>query len=163
MPLRLDACAAFEPRGRARSSSASFAAVLVLTALLGSLQSCGGAADDSSALDVRVRFDPLPFIGKSTCHVALLDPTGKPLRGARIDVEGNMNHAGMVPVLATAIELEDGRYSAPFEFTMGGDWILMLHIVLADGTVVDRVFDVPAVPVERDPGMSPDRSRPVER
>lgn len=163
MLTQLATRAGIGPRGWVPSSTSRIVALLALSAFGGLLQSCDDARRDSSELDVRVEFDPLPYIGESTCRIALFDQSGHPISGARVEVEGNMNHAGMVPVLASATELEAGRYSAPFEFTMGGDWILMLNIELADGTTVDEVFDVPAVPVKREPGMSPDRSRPIKR
>lgn len=163
MPFELRSRADSGLRGSTLSLARLGATTLTWMAIACALQSCGDATRETNLLDVRVHFDPLPYIGETTCHVALFDRSGQPIHAARIDIEGNMNHAGMVPVLTKATELASGSYSAPFEFTMGGDWILLLHIVLADGTTVDEVFDVPAVPVKRDPGMNPSRSLPVKR
>jgi len=71
--------------------------------------------------------------------------SSKPLSGARVRLEGNMTHAGMTPVFAEAQEAEPGRYRATLEFTMGGDWVVIVHAVLPDGRQVERQFDVKGV------------------
>ncbi len=58
-----------------------------------------------------------------------------------------MNHAGMTPVLAepTTDEADgnvDGVYHVPFAFTMRGDWIVTVSVVLADGTTFTQDFDL---------------------
>lgn len=61
--------------------------------------------------------------------------TGPGVHGADVQVTGDMTHAGMVPVISQAAESEDGVYStADFEFTMGGDWMLLADVTLGDGT-----------------------------
>mgnify|MGYP001821836650 FL=1 len=60
-------------------------------------------------------------------------------------VEGNMSHAGMVPVLDTAVAEDPGRYGiSDFGFTMAGDWILTVQAVLPDGRAarIDRPTSV---------------------
>ena len=150
-------------RGKDLASARGVWKARALAACCALLTACSGSSGSSTSVHVELSFDPLPAIGDSTCIVAVHDASGAPLSGARIEIEGNMNHAGMVPVLATGTETSKGVYSAPFEFTMGGDWIVLLHIELADGRVVDEVFDVPAVPVERRADTDPKRSRPVKR
>ena len=56
-----------------------------------------------------------------------------------------MSHSGMAPVFADAAEVEPGRYRANMELTMAGDWIVLVHLTLADGTKVDRQFDIKGV------------------
>lgn len=138
-----------------------------LTALLvlagGLLSACADGGESSGGLDVTLAFDPPAIVGETTCIVELRDADGAPLTGARIDIEGNMNHAGMVPVIAVAEEAEPGRYSTPFRFTMGGDWFVILGIELADGSFVEEVFDLPAVPVSYKLSETVRPSRPVKR
>jgi hypothetical protein len=56
------------------------------------------------------------------------------VEGATVEVEGNMRHAGMVPVFGSALEGEAGTYVVPdFTFTMAGDWVLSLQAALPDG------------------------------
>jgi len=73
------------------------------------------------------------------------DPSRKPLTGARITVEGNMSHAGMGPSFGKANETAPGQYQAPLEFTMGGDWIILVHLTLPDGQKVEKQFEVKGV------------------
>jgi len=48
-----------------------------------------------------------------------------------------MTHAGMVPVVTTAVEHQPGRYRADdFRFAMAGDWIVSAVATLADGRTV---------------------------
>jgi len=70
-----------------------------------------------------------------------LTQKGEPVAGATIEVEGNMNHAGMEPVLATAEEGEAGEYRATLNWTMGGGWLVTVRATLPDGTQVEKVMD----------------------
>jgi hypothetical protein len=75
-----------------------------------------------------------PGVGQARLIITLRDTAGNPLDGARISVEGNMSHAGMTPVLDTAVAEGAGRYYVPeFKFTMAGDWFLDLEATLPDG------------------------------
>ncbi|MCB9914285.1 MAG: FixH family protein [Planctomycetes bacterium] len=135
---------------RSRRSARAWAQVqlgLVVAAAL--LASCGAGAPRAEGLEVALSFAPTPRVGPTTCTVELVGPEGAPLEGAELEVEGNMNHAGMVPVLASATEVEPGTYEAPFEFTMGGDWFVIVRGNLADGRTVDEVVDVPGVASRR--------------
>lgn len=83
-----------------------------------------------------------PAVGPATLLFTLTDQTGQPIDKAEIEVEGNMTHAGMVPVAGRATPEGQGRYSVPFEWTMGGDWFLTVEITLADGTQAVREIPV---------------------
>jgi hypothetical protein len=56
-----------------------------------------------------------------------------------------MSHAGMAPVFAQATEAEPGHYEAPIEFTMGGDWFILVKATLPDGRQLERQMELPAV------------------
>jgi hypothetical protein len=86
-----------------------------------------------------------PHEGKETVTVDLTGPAKKPLTGATVKIEGNMSHAGMKPVFGDGKEVKPGRYEVPLEFTMGGDWFLLIDVKLADGRSMTRKVDVPAV------------------
>ena len=54
---------------------------------------------------------------------------GEGVEGATVQVTGDMTHAGMVPVVADAIELGAGVYrSDGFAFDMAGDWIITVDV-----------------------------------
>lgn len=96
-------------------------------------------------LDWSVRPDP-PLVGPATVSLTLTDAkTGQPVRGAEVRLEGNMSHAGMKPVFGAAREVEPGRYEAPIELTMGGDWFILIDATLRDGRTLQRQVDVRGV------------------
>ena len=86
-----------------------------------------------------------PQLGPATLTVTLTDAGGQPIAGASVELEGNMSHAGMVPVFATATEVAPGQYRADLEFTMGGDWFILVRADLPDGRSLERQIDVPGV------------------
>ena len=88
-----------------------------------------------------------PGVGRpATISLKLTDfLASKPVSGARIQLEGNMTHAGMTPVFAEAKEAEPGSYRATLEFTMAGDWVVLVHAALPDGRKIERQFDVKGV------------------
>jgi hypothetical protein len=96
------------------------------------------------AVNLAVEPEP-PRIGPAMVTVTLDDASGQPIHGAQVQLEGNMNHAGMVPVLAQTVEVAPGRYRAELEFTMGGDWFILVHADLPDGRSMERKIDVPGV------------------
>ena len=113
--------------------------LLVLTA-------CGRGGKDLPDVAVELSIEPEPpQLGPAAITVMLRDAGGEPLSGAEVELEGNMNHAGMVPVFAAAVEVAPGRYQADLEFTMGGDWFILVRADLADGRSMERKIDVPGV------------------
>jgi hypothetical protein len=83
-----------------------------------------------------------PAVGHSHLELKLTDPEGQPVQGSTISVRGDMTHPGMTPVLAEATELGGGRYTAAFEWTMAGDWIVTIEVELPDGVIFERTFDL---------------------
>ena len=110
----------------------------------------GGACapDAGQEVDVRIActLQPQPpVVGPATAAIELKDASGAPLQGATLSVEGNMNHAGMVPSFATVRETGDGRYEAKLQLTMPGDWFLLVEGKLTDGRPFTRTIPIPAV------------------
>jgi hypothetical protein len=81
-------------------------------------------------------------VGPATLTVSLRAPSGTPIAGATVRIEGHMTHAGMAPLLAEAVERAPGVYDAAFAFTMPGDWVVLVSVNLPDGTRVERRIDV---------------------
>jgi len=86
-----------------------------------------------------------PRVGPATVILKLADSAAKPLAGARITLEGDMSHAGMAPVFDEAKEIEPGRYQGHLRFEMAGDWVILLHVRLPGGQMLERQFDVGGV------------------
>jgi YtkA-like len=75
----------------------------------------------------------------------LTDASGTAVTGARLALEGNMAHPGMVPVFAEASEIEPGRYRASLELSMAGDWHVAVYVTLRDGRKFAREFEIKSV------------------
>jgi hypothetical protein len=119
-----------------------FLALLLILGLAGCTRGGRGLPD----VEVEVAVEPQPpQIGPAVVLVTLTGATGQALADAQVELEGNMTHAGMVPVLAPAVEVEPGRYRAELEFTMGGDWYILVRAKLADGRSLEEKVDVPGV------------------
>ena len=120
--------------------------VVLLAACLLLLAGCGRGGGDLPGVGLDLLIEPSPpRIGPATVTVTLRDEGGQALGGARVELEGNMSHAGMVPVLAPAQEIAPGRYRGELEFTMGGDWFILVRAELPDGRSLERSVDVPGV------------------
>ena len=110
----------------------------------------GGLAGCRSSPSVDITIAPEfapqpPRVGPLTITLRVADVSGKPITAARIRLEGNMSHAGMVPVFADAAEVEPGRYRANVELSMAGDWIVLVHMTLPGGEKVERQFEIKGV------------------
>lgn len=124
---------------------------LVLLLLIGILAIGCERGDGSSTdaedvqIEISVTPDP-PQVGPATITVTLTDADGEPITGADLDIEGTMSHAGMEPVLSNTTGDETGQYvTDDFEFTMGGDWIIIVRGELPDGTEIEREIDLAGV------------------
>ncbi len=110
------------------------------------IPACRTAVDRSPALTVQSEISPLPArVGSATLVLALTDTSAKPVSGASIVLEGNMTHAGMAPVFGASTEVNPGHYRGNLAFSMAGDWVVLLHVALADGTKVERQIEVKGV------------------
>lgn len=121
---------------------------LAAVAVGGCRQSAGGVPVDRPGREdttgVRIALaadDDRMVMGPLVWSVTLRDAGGRPVEDAAVSVRGDMNHAGMVPVESTAAHSGDGVYTADFEWTMAGDWIVTVTAELPGGGVVSQTFD----------------------
>jgi hypothetical protein len=118
----------------------------ILYAAAAALGGCSRVAADAGDVRVAVRYEPdPPVVGRSRLLLLLADSTGRPVAGARLRVVADMDHPGMVPSVARPREDGHGRYRADLEFTMRGDWHLLIEGELADGRRLERTLAVPRV------------------
>jgi YtkA-like protein len=121
-------------------------AFVALFACLLLVQACRPHTEASSNLTLTHEVSPQPpRVGRLTITLTLRDASEKAVTGARIAVEGNMSHAGMAPVFSSAAEIGSGRYVAPLDVAMAGDWVVLVHVILPDGKTVDRQFEIKGV------------------
>jgi hypothetical protein len=117
----------------------------VLLALAGCGAEEGGAGGGSGDVAFVVRVSPEPpRVGPAGVEVAL-SKGDAPITGADLRIEGNMSHAGMVPVFADAEETAPGTYAADLELTMAGDWFLVVTAELPDGRTFEETHQLPGV------------------
>lgn len=121
-------------------------ALLMLLTLSFTIIGCQSPEETQSniQLDWEIQPDP-PTVGMATINVTLKDSTNQLISGANVELEGNMSHPGMQPVFATAEEIEPGTYSADVEFTMGGDWFILIESTLPDDRVFERQININGV------------------
>src|SRR6185295_15650151 len=115
--------------------------VLMILTLAGSLTAAchRSGASNTAVISIEHEVTPQPArVGPASITLKLAYASGRALSGALITLEGNMSHPGMGPSFGKANEVAPGKYQAPLEFTMGGDWIVLVHLTLADGQKVER-------------------------
>lgn len=107
---------------------------------------CTSGNQNDLATDVTLTLNPSPpVVGTSSVSLILSRPDGSPVKGATVRLEGNMNHAGMKPSFADLAEGEPGQYAGTLEFTMGGDWFVIVTATTADGRRIEQKIDVRGV------------------
>jgi hypothetical protein len=120
----------------------------LLVLALGAAGVTSACGRGSAARNVAIEWSLSParaVVGSTRLELRIHDASGQPVRGARLRVEAHMSHPGMAPVLAPATERGDGIYDAPLQFTMAGDWILLVTGTLSNGDSVEHRIDVPGV------------------
>ncbi len=86
-----------------------------------------------------------PRVGAAMVAISLTDASARPVTRAHVELEGDMSHPGMEPVFGSTTEAEPGRYMGHLELTMAGDWVILVHITLADGQKLERQVEVSGV------------------
>jgi len=119
--------------------------LLLATLLLPLLIACGSSEEAPSTAAVQITL--LPGQSANELQVQLRNPSQAPITDATVALEGNMNHAGMVPILTDPVRDDadsatDGLYRLPFQFSMLGDWIVTVTATLADGTEATKDIEV---------------------
>ena len=103
--------------------------------------------ESSGAINVSWTLDPSPpFAATPTVvRLTLRDRDQKPVTGARLRLEGLMSHPGMAPVTTAVTERGNGEYEAPLQFTMAGDWILLVTGELPGGGQIKKQIEINGV------------------
>ena len=96
-------------------------------------------------MSIETRPSP-PRVGTGEVVVKLADAAGQPVQGAEVSIEGTMAHAGMASSHAVMAPAEQpGHYPGRIDWTMGGDWILIIRVKPPGGPPFERRIDVPGV------------------
>ena len=119
--------------------------VLLAAVLAALLVGCGVARNDSSTggnLNIALDYPEPAAVGETTLLVTLIDVSGDPVSGATVNVRGDMTHAGMQPKFGEVGESADGVYTIPFEWTMGGDWVVTVEVETAEAETAKETFEL---------------------
>ena len=143
MQLRLGA-AGTRRRSGVMCGRIELSGILLVCAALGTACHKDGPPASSVTMACTVAPQP-PRVGDAVVTVRLVDRADKPVTGARIKLEADMSHPGMEPLFAQASETAPGRYVAHMQFTMPGDWVILVEGALANGQRIDRQVDVKGV------------------
>lgn len=114
--------------------------LLVISLILSACrQQPTNAPEAGLRIDLALETDP-PQVGPTELRITLTRQ-GQPIEEARLEIRGDMAHAGMVPVLRSADADESGETRIPFEWTMGGLWFVEVIARLPDGSESRRIFE----------------------
>jgi hypothetical protein len=122
----------------------SWCVCLMVWSSLGALACAGKAPPDQLRFSSEVAPKP-PRVGRVDVAVTLHDSQGKPVDGAKLALEGNMSHPGMVPVFGGLDSHGNGAYLGKLELTMAGDWVVRVSGTLPTGDPFERTFALPGV------------------
>ena len=107
-----------------------------------------GCNRNSSSPNITIthQFTPQPArVGPLHATFTLTDAASKPVTGAQVQLEADMAHPGMAPIFGKAEEVAPGQYEGKLNLTMGGDWVVLLHVKLADGQKLERQIELNGV------------------
>ena len=123
-----------------------FAILALTSAGVLALAGCHQATRQPDGLVIESEILPQPLqTGAVILNLKARDAASRPVTGARIELEGDMSHPGMAPVFGRATEDAEGHYSGRLDLPMGGDWVILMHVTLADGQKIERQIDVKGV------------------
>ena len=82
------------------------------------------------------------LVGETTMIVTVTDADGNAIENpGTLSLRGDMDHAGMLPVMRESKDSTEGVFVVPFEWTMGGTWSVEVILTLGTGDVVTESFD----------------------
>ena len=119
-------------------------AVLLLTILLSGCGRASQSGSEDNGMIMTLAVDPNPPLFGRPClmTITITDKGGEPVEGVTLRVKGDMTHAGMVPVIVETENGSGGVYSIPFEWTLGGDWIVTVVATPVEGEPFQRQFEL---------------------
>jgi hypothetical protein len=105
------------------------------------------ASGPSGDWGLSLEIEPLaPAVGRNVhVAIALTDGAERPWAGAALQVEAHMEHPGMAPVIASAVERGRGVYATDLKFTMAGSWIVYVTGRLPDGRRIRSRMGAPVI------------------
>jgi len=119
--------------------------VALLAAAL--LSGCWHQASSTNEISLQWTIDPsTPSARTDTLtRITLQDDRHRPVTGARLQLEAHMSHPGMAPVVRPLTDTGAGTYETRLQFSMAGDWVLVVTGELPDGHRITRSMPIAGV------------------
>ncbi len=100
------------------------------------------ATPTSSIRDIEIHLEAESLtIGETTLSLSVM-AGDHPVTVDKLTIRGDMDHAGMSPVIREIEGEDDGQYTVPFEWTMAGDWYVEVNATLLDGEQFLQRFEL---------------------
>ncbi|MFD3162744.1 FixH family protein [Herpetosiphon sp. NSE202] len=103
-----------------------------------SLIGCSRTPSDDQRLTMSLEQTP-SAMGVQTIVLVINDGT-TPLDNAKVQLEATMTHAGMPSQIVQMQALGAGKYQASIDFSMLGEWVLIVNVTEANGAVMQRTL-----------------------
>ncbi|MCY4022389.1 MAG: FixH family protein [Anaerolineaceae bacterium] len=119
--------------------------IIFLMLCLVLVAACRQESTPAAEADLTINLRVLPTdarVGEAEFLIDITDADGRAVSPERVDVRGDMDHAGMQPVLRDDLRGSNGKYRVAFEWTMAGDWTVTVRLTFADDSVLEETFDV---------------------
>ena len=119
--------------------------IIFLMLCLVLVAACRQESTPAAEADLTINLRVLPTdarVGEAEFLIDITDADGRAVSPERVDVRGDMDHAGMQPVLRDDLQGSNGKYRVAFEWTMAGDWTVTVKLTFADDSVLEETFDV---------------------
>ena len=108
-----------------------------------------GCGQPRSTDDVSLRWTLDPSVPSASAdtiaRITVHDERQRPVTGARLQLEAHMSHPGMAPVVGRFSDRGGGAYDTRLQFSMAGDWVLVVTGELPDGRRITRSLPVAGV------------------
>jgi len=97
----------------------------------------------SNAVQISLSSEPFPLsVGSSTLLVSLKRADGAPIDNAAVEVSGQMQHQGMLPLTGRTSSSANGEYRVPIIWPMMGQWMVDVTARLPDGGQAADQYEV---------------------
>ncbi|XSG75907.1 FixH family protein [Herpetosiphon llansteffanensis] len=112
--------------------------LILLSLLFVSLIGCSRTPSDDPRLTMSLEQTP-STMGVQTI-VLVINDGATPLDNAKVQIEATMTHAGMPSQIVQMQALGAGKYQANIDFSMLGEWVLIVNVTEANGAVMQRTL-----------------------
>lgn len=112
--------------------------LILLSLIFVSLIGCSRTPSDDPRLTMSLEQTP-STMGVQTI-VLVINDGATPLDNAKVQIEATMTHAGMPSQIVQMQPLGAGKYQANIDFSMLGEWVLIVNVTEANGAVMQRTL-----------------------